>query len=410
LAMPQKHPFWSAGPSALDAGPRPSGCLASADAGILATWSGTTRETRLHNARIGHPADIADHDYAATYGKLAYRSAFPFDLPTTAAGQAGADGAVVVIEGSGHVIHRNESVAGAAGPGWIRTRSLLPTTGAPTELTTVVLVLNPLEIRVTRVRPGVPVRLRESPATLGFAAADARDVRVGTNADGAWVADSDRTIAVRALLGYDVAGHAGARAGLANLVHERSITPFVEESASSAAPRVVAAVGVAVSRAVAPDLALAGVRLEARGSNVTIAWPGGAAFVAVGRAPERRITLGGLEFEGRRLHVLRVDRDHTTIMGERIAAITGVVTLDRPGAVSLTRDESGVEVTAASGVRLDQGWAGPGLIRCLTRLGVGAWQPAADLAEPGVVPDRLVRRIARAHGTRLVDLRLERAG
>ncbi|HEV7810849.1 MAG TPA: DUF2264 domain-containing protein, partial [Candidatus Limnocylindrales bacterium] len=73
LAMPETHPFWAAPTGSLPASSGQSGFLASADADILAAWSGATGETRLYNARIGHPADIADHDYAATYGKLVYR-------------------------------------------------------------------------------------------------------------------------------------------------------------------------------------------------------------------------------------------------------------------------------------------------------------------------------------------------
>src|SRR5204863_6150748 len=118
LGLPAGHPFWAAPESPGDAA-RPAGTLAASRAGLLLVRR--DGETAIHNARSGHPADIPGHDYAATYGKLAYRSAHPFDVPVRAGATAGSDDAVVALEtdpGSNdgiRIAHRNESIGGGAG-------------------------------------------------------------------------------------------------------------------------------------------------------------------------------------------------------------------------------------------------------------------------------------------------------
>ena len=169
LGLPADHPFWAAPESSTEARRR-AGTLAASRAGLLLAWR--DGETAIHNARSGHPADIPGHDYAATYGKLAYRSGHPFDLPVRADATAGSDDALVAKEtdpGSTdriQIAHRNESIGGGAGPGWIRTTYHLPT-DPPVTVRTVVLVLDGVEIRVSWVRPRAPIRLQDGGPALG---------------------------------------------------------------------------------------------------------------------------------------------------------------------------------------------------------------------------------------------------
>ncbi|HEV7809907.1 MAG TPA: DUF2264 domain-containing protein, partial [Candidatus Limnocylindrales bacterium] len=408
LAMPVTHPFWAAPTGSLPASTGESGFLASADAGTLATWSGATGETRLYNARIGHPADIADHDYAATYGKLVYRSAFPFDVPILPAAGPGSDAAVVAIEPDGEVRHRNESIEGSAGPGWIRSRYRLPTK-KPTTVETVVVVLDELEVRVSLVVARGRVRLREGPAAIGVRAGHHSIARGRLDRDGLAASDGERTIAIRPLLGYDGTGWSEPAPERLNLVDDDAVHPYAEERGSAAGRRVAAAASVATARPVEAAKLLASISAEIEPgdpSRVRVEWPGGAAAIAFRSAEPATLSIRGLIVRGPRLRLVRVNEDGASVAGESIASIDRVATFDRPGIVRIANVDGATEVTASCGVRVDEGWSRSRLTAVATRRAAGPWVHEAELVEPGVVPDRLVQRLRRRFGTRLVDIRL----
>ncbi|HET8785742.1 MAG TPA: DUF2264 domain-containing protein, partial [Candidatus Limnocylindrales bacterium] len=243
LALPADHPFWRATVDRRTWEPPPF--VAAAAAGLLAARS---RVTVLHNARAGHPADIPGHDYAAAYGKLAYRSAFPFDVPVVRGWSAGSDDTLVAfdddVDADARAAHRNESAGGTAGPGWITTRYLLPTS-RPTPVRTVVVLIGGVEVRVHAVSAGSRIRLRDGGAALGVDGDDALTIETDDGARIATAVGAGRVVAIRALLGFDDVGASTAGDGRMNLVHDRSAHPWVQELVASAAPRVVASATVA---------------------------------------------------------------------------------------------------------------------------------------------------------------------
>ena len=419
LAMPATHPFWTAPEAALPADRRGAGYHPSGRAGLLAAWN-AAGDTRLHNARTGHPIDIADHDYAATYGKLAYRSAFPCDVPITRGGSAGSDDAVTAIEaadaGAGpgeRIVHRGETDAGSAGPGWIVARYRLATNSGDVAFATAVLVLDGAEVRLTLVGSSRrTIRIRDGGPVLDgpFASEEtAGTVVVLESAAGGLVG-------MRPLLGDVVARRIDPTAERANLIHEPAPHLAAEEIAPAAGRRVVATAHLAVAAlrrgrattdAAAAAALLAAIRVEQIGPTaVVVTAPGLTAIVDLAERPPIRRTIAGYVVRGPRLQVLRAAPDGSSFGGERIAAIEGVLALDRPGIVSVTRTGSAVVATVAAGFRIDAGWAGRPLRHVSARRGAGPFEAVATLDVPGVVPDRVVRRLARAHGTHLVDLRL----
>ena len=347
LAMPATHPFWTAPEAALPADRGVAGYQTSGRAGLLAAWT-AGGDTRLHNARTGHPADIADHDYAATYGKLAYRSAFPCDVPITpggSAGSAGSDDAVTAIEpgdaGAGHgerIVHRGETDAGSAGPGWIVARYRLATNSGDVAFSTAVLVLDGAEIRITLVGTSRRrIRIRDGgPVLDGPAASEetAGTVVVLESATGGLVG-------MRPLLGDVVARRIDPTAERANLIHEPAPHLAAEEIAPAAGRRVVATAHLAVAAprrgrattdAAAAAALLAAIRVEQIGPTaVVVTAPGMTAIVDLAERPPMRRAIAGHVVRGPRLQVLRAAPDGSSFGGERIAAIDGVLALERPG-------------------------------------------------------------------------------
>lgn len=429
LAMPAAHPFWSAAEASLPADGDVDGMLAARRAGLVVSWSGATGETRLHNARSGHPSDIADHDYAATYGKLVYRSAFPFDVPVANGASAGEDDAVAAIDADRNpeprLAHRTETDGGSAGPGWILARYELPTTPRPTLVTTAVLILGEGEIRISAVRPDrdTPIRLREGGAPLGFGRGEVIETTSNDRSSTLSIDDGRRVVAIRALAGYDRVACAETAGGRMNLVHDRAAHAYAEESVPSTRRRIVAAAHVAHSSRAGTSGAGGGdAREQARSfldaidvrtataGMTEIRAPGLVAAISFARRPPTVIRLGGRTVRGPGLRIVRTATDGSAIGGERLASVDGVFVLERPGPVSVVRVAGAIEATIESGIRLDEEWMGGAFVRLSARRGAGPFVPVATLAEPGRLPHALVRRLARSAGTRLVTVRLDGPG
>jgi hypothetical protein len=429
LAMPAGHPFWSAAESALPADGDLDGTLAARRAGLVVSWSGATGETRLHNARSGHPADIADHDYAATYGKLAYRSALPFDVPVPSEASAGEDDAVVAIAAGATpeswLAHRNETDRGSAGPGWILARYQLPTTPRPTPVTTAVLILGGGEIRVSTVRPAsdTPIRLREGGAPLGFGRGEVIDTTSNDPRSMLTIDDGRRVVAIRALAGYDHVGCAETTEGRMNLIQDRAAHAYAEEAVPSTRHRIVAAAHVAHSPPAGESRADGvGARERARSfleaievttgtaGMMEVRAAGLAAAISFASRPPTVIRVGGRTVRGPELRIVRVATDGSAVGGERFASVDGMFELERPGMAAVVRIADAIEATIESGIRFDEAWTSGAFVRLSTRRGAGPFVPVATLDEPGLVPHALVRRLARSAGTHLVTIRLDGPG
>jgi hypothetical protein len=183
----------------------------------------------------------------------------------------------------------------------------------------------------------------------------------------------------------------------------------VEERASAAGRRVVAAASVATARPVEAARLLASISAAIEPgdpSRVYVEWPGGAAAIAFRGAEPGTLSIRGLIVRGPRLRLVRVDEDGASVAGESIASIDSVASFDRPGSVRIANVDGATEVTASCGVRVDEGWSRSRLTAVATRRAAGPWVHEAELVEPGVVPNRLVQRLRRRFGTRLVDIRL----
>ena len=425
LAMPATHAFWSAPEATLPADRGVPGGLPAGRAGLLVSWT-ADGDTRLHNARSGHPADIVDHDYAATYGKLVYRSAFPCDVPTAAGAGAGSDDAVTAMvpatgrgdarTGAVRIVHRAETDAGSAGPGWIVARYGLATGGRGLAVTTVVIVLGATEVRVSLVGgSAAPIRIRDGGPVLDGVPVEI----VGARSVGCVLRSADGgLVGTRSPLGGSVVRMIDADPDRTNLLHGPAPHLAVEEIEASSRRRLVGSIHASRAPFVAgredPSkrasalttllTAIDVVPIDA--TRVSVTAPGLVAVVDLGARPGSLLELAGHTVRGPGLTIVRAASDASSFGGERIAEIDGVVALDRPGVLAIERAVDGVDLTTAGGVHVDPAWAGRALHVVAVRRGAGPFEHVTTLDEPGVVPDGLVRRLARACGTHLVDLRL----
>lgn len=407
LGLPPDAPFWVDREEPLPV-EQADGRRALRGPGFLLGWRKATGETWLVNARSGHPPDIPGHDYRPYYGKLIYRSHFPFTV-RDAAGNATADGGIT-FESPGTMGHRSTTERGGVGEGWAWSVYRVEAAGRHHHATTIVLPWRTLEIRATGLRPDGPTRAIESPAALPT---DGAAVTRRSSGPGMWNSSATAThvVAIRALAGYDrhVAGRPqGGRPDL-NLVADRVEQPSVEESRPSSRPRVLAAASSAVAAPADSIPDLESVIVDVRGRwilEVRLADEETCTLV-LARSGARALVAGSRRVTGPSLRVVRARQDDAGFAGESIAEIEGVVRLDRPGPISVRRHADGsVQVMTTTGFTLDRSWtAGP--LRTLTAEGRPGSCTEETLALSGVVGSGIVRRLQRATGHTLVEIGLE---
>jgi hypothetical protein len=291
---------------------------------------------------------------------------------------------------------------------------------------TAVLILDGGEIRVSAVRPvrDSPVRIREGGASLGFdrgepVQAAGRGARLTLS-----VGDGRRVVGIRALAGYERVACAETAGDRMNLVHDRAVHVYAEESVPSARRRIVAAAHVTGTRRTGTaeggaqpadqDRALNFLEsIEITGITPTSAEvraPGLVAAISLAARPPTVVVLGGMTARGPAIAILRAATDGSAFGGERLASVDGVFALERPGMAWVVRLGGGVEATVETGLRLERAWAGGEFSRLSVRRGAGPFVPVATLDEPGIVPGTLVRRLARSAGTRLITIRFDTRG
>ena len=408
LGLDADAPFWRASEGRLPVEQR-DGVRPMRGPGLLIGWRKRTGETWLVNARADHPDDIPGHDYTPYYGKSTFRSRFPLTVRTSD-GHPGPDGALLFI-GPRSVDHRRLTLAGDVGPTWAWSRYHLALDDATHDATTVTLLWRDVEVRLTAVRPGGPIRLMEAPAALGASNGD--EIRRSGSTEAGWQAASSRdaSVATKILAGFDVALASGpfGDGPDRNLVAPHAEQPALAESTASDRPRVVGSVSWAGADPSPPLVDLAAVRSRLVAPWVVDVSFGDEARAMVDLRPRggRSLQLDGVRAEGPSVRLLRVTVSGDSIAGESIRSIDGIVHLDAPGPIALRRTGAGVEAWAECGLGIDPDWAGRPLLAARVRGLDDAWSEAVPLASPGVVASDQIRRWQRRVGRRLLELRLE---
>lgn len=408
LALGPDHAFWTAPEEPVPAQVT-DGERVLRGPGFLVGRERASGSTWVASALMDHPDDIPGHDYRPSYGKALFHSAFAY-TDRAADGHPGPDGALVLEAGEA-ILHRDAVDAGGVGPGWAWSRYRLRTGGAAHRVTSISLRSGDTWVRAVALRPGGQVRAVTATLPLGVANAS-RIRRIGVpNAAIAAATDGERWVAIRSLIGYDEVVESGpARDGPdRNLAADHSEQPSVRERGPRGSARLLVSADVARARDVDPCPDLAGIVVEAIDhASTLVRFPSGERARLDGAwRPSRQIDLDGWIVTGPALRVVRLGPNGEWFGGESITEIEGVVRLDRPGPVEVRKGDDGrVLVGTISGMTVAAAWTGRPMTR-VALLGPEGWGEPTTLAEPGVIPTRLVRSLQRATGHTFVELRLE---
>src|SRR6185295_8954169 len=124
--------------------------------GFVVSGRRATGQVLLLNSRSGQEYDAPRHNYTSKYGKLAYSTHFPFNvLPVN--GSYSPDGMIALTRDGKTFGHRTHTRTGGVAPGfmWSKFDEVIDNELQP--LWVAVMLWSDVQIRLTVIRPTLPV-------------------------------------------------------------------------------------------------------------------------------------------------------------------------------------------------------------------------------------------------------------
>ena len=409
LTFDRDDPFWTATENPLPVERADFEVVLPAP-GFVLSGRKDTGQVLLLNSLSGQEHDAPRHNYTSKYGKLAYSTHFPFNV-LPAHGSYAPD-AIISLTRDGHTFgHRLHTRAGAVAPGfmWSKFDELVDDELQP--LWVGVLLWGDMQIRLTVIRPTLPVMAYEAPGALGCEE-QMKIIRRSDEESGWEYAEADgHAIAIKRLFGYDYQSVSAPFWGQSNinLAYPYSEQPVIYESQASVAARCLAAASIVRPSRFDPAVEFAGIKVETEVPEIfRISLPDGSmALVAPGETTPKHVHVNGVDVDGIQLRYVRMGRDLHEIDGLGLTQISGVATFSEPAAFRLKRISNGqVRLTTNTGISLTNEWL-HGDTRCIETLSVGnQWLDVTDRCQAGSIPTQLVKEWSDRNQRTLVDFRI----
>jgi hypothetical protein len=409
LTFDRDDPFWTAIESPLPV-ERADFELVLPTPGFVLSGRKDTGQVLLLNSRSGQEHDAPRHNYTSKYGKLTYSTHFPFNvLPIH--GSYAADAMVSLTRDGRTFGHRLHTRAGAVAPGfmWSKFDEIVDDELQP--LWVGVMLWGDVQIRLTVVRPTLPVMAYEAPGALG--SEEPKKIIRRSDVHRGWeYAETDgRAIAVRRLFGYD--GQSMSAPFLdqsnINLAYTYSEQPIVYESESNVAARCLASASLVRPASFDPVEELADIKVEIETPEIfRVSLPGQRkALVAPGETIPKHAAIYGLEVEGIGMRYVRVSKDLDDICGLGVIHIPGLIRFYEPATFHLKQiHHRAVRMTTDKGFSLNEAWLG-GPARCIEIMTLdNQWLEVTDQSQSGSIPPHLVQEWSDRNQRTLVDFRI----
>ncbi len=377
--------------------------------GFLVSGRQATGQVLLLSARSGQEHDSPGYNYTTKYGKLAYSTHFPFNV-LPARGSHAPDAMLALSRGGRRFGHRLHARAGAVAPGfmWTRFDEMVDDEFQP--LWVGVLLWGDRQIRLALIRPTFPVVAVEAPGALGTDAPTRIQRRSDPAAGWEYAEVEGRAVGIQRLLGYDTQRPSATWLDQSNLNLAYTYTeqPVVTEAAPSVYPRCLAAVSLVRPAPFDPAVEFAGLSLTATANGqFTVALPGDEhAFVAVGDALPRAVTLNGVKIEGRGLRYARLAPG--SLCGLGLTRAAGIAAFAAPATCRLTALGAGrFEILTDVGLTLDPAWLGGAIKTVSVRPPAGAAVDVTAGVSGTTLPAALVEHWAERTDRTLVTFEVQ---
>ena len=409
LTFDHDDPFWTAIESPLPV-ERADFELVLPTPGFVLSGRKDTGQVLLLNSRSGQEHDAPRHNYTSKYGKLTYSTHFPFNvLPIH--GSYAPDAMVSLTRDGRTFGHRLHTRASAVAPGfmWSKFDEIVDDELQP--LWVAVMLWKDVQIRLTVIRPTLPVVAYEVPGALGCDK-PAKIVRQ-SDVQGGWeYAEADgRAIAILRLSGYDCQGPSAPFLDQSNinLAYTYSEQPLIYESQPNVAGRCLASASLARPAPFDPVKELADIKVEIESPEIfRVRLPGQSeVLVAPGETTPKQVSIQGMDFEGMGIRYARISKDLDDICGLGTIHIPGLIRFDEPATFHVERIHHGaIRVTTDAGFSLNEGWLG-GQARCIEALTLdNQWLNVTDQSQSGSIPLPLVQEWSSRNQRTLVDFRI----
>jgi hypothetical protein len=365
----------------------------------------------LLNSRSGQEHDAPRHNYPSKYGKLAYSTHFPFNV-IPVQGSYAPDASISLTCDGQEFGHRLHTRSGEVAPGfsWSRFDEVVHDELQP--LWVAILMWKDVQIRLTVIRPTLPIRAFEAPGSLGCEKAVAVLRRSDPSAGWEYAEVEGRAIGIQRLMGYD-AQRASAPfldQSNINLAHAYSEQPVIYESQPSVSARCLAAASLVRPAPFEPAHEFSGIKVEIEHPEIfRMTLPdGSSALVALGETIPKHVTVNGFDAEGSRIRFFQISMDSSEISGLGLTHISGLATFYEPATFRLRRiSNSTIHVRTNTGMSLTDQWV-RGDARCIEVLTLDhQWVDVTHYCQRGAIPTQVVQEWSDRNQRTLVDFRID---
>ena len=409
LTFDRDDPFWTATESPLPV-ERDDFELVLPAPGFVVSGRRETGQVLLLNSRSGQEHDFPRHNYTSKYGKLAYSTHLPFNvLPVR--GSYAPDAMVSLTLDGKTFGHRSHTRAGEVAPGLMWCRFDQDVRDELQPLWIAVLLWRDVQIRMTVLRPTLPVVAYEAPGALGCERPTSILRRSDPGSGWEYAEAEGRAIAIQRLVGYDsqqVSAPFLDQSNI-NLAYTYSEQPFIYESQGNAIPRCLASAALVRPAPFDPTLEFDGIGVETESPEMfRVSLPDGKmALVAPGETTPNHATVNGLDIEGSHIRYVQVTKDLNEISGLGITNLAGIATFDRPATFRLKRFPNGIiHLTMDTGVILSHQWLSGKAHSIEASTLDHRWLDVTAECPSGAIPARLVREWSERNQRTLVEFRI----
>jgi hypothetical protein len=307
--------------------------------------------------------------------------------------------------------HRGHTRAGGVAPGfmWTKFDQLIDDELQP--LWTAVLLWGDIQIRLTVIRPTLPVMAYEAPGALGCEK-PADIIRRSDQRSGWEYAEVDgRAVAIQRLVGYDSQKTSAPFLDQSNInvAYNYSEQPMVCETEARMTARCLASASLVRPSPFDPASEFSGIKVELEAPEMfRVSLPDGTmALVASGETTPKHASVNGLQVEGNHLRYVQTSKELNEICGLGVMQLAGLATFVESATFRLKRSSNGtVHVTTNTGLSLTDQWLG-GPARCVEVLKLDqGWQDVTAQCQGSSIPLSLVQEWSERNQRTLVDFRI----
>ena len=411
LTFDKDDPFWTATESPLTVEQKDYELVLPAP-GLLVSGYRDTGQVLLLNSRSGQEHDAPRHNYTSKYGKLAYSTHFPFNvLPVR--GSFTPDAMIALTRDGQAFGHRLHTRDGKVAPGflWSKFDELIDDELQPVWVA--VLLYGDIQIRLTVIRPTLPVMAFEAPGALGCEQPVEILRRSDPKAGWEYAEVEGRAVGIQRLFGYDCQKVSAPFLDQSNinLAYSYAEQPLLYESEARVTARGLASAALVRPMPFDPAAEFAGIHVEAEAPEMfRVKLPDQSmALVAPGGTTPKQVNIQGVEVEGDHLRYVRMSRTLDEIQGLGLTQISGIASFSEPATCRLRRmsDES-VQVTTDTGISLSTQWLHGEAHRIEALTLDHQWVDITDQCPIGSIPTQVVKEWSERNQRTLVTFQMTR--